>query len=161
MKSKILIVLFMLILNSCSQEYEFWEISKFNLEEDALIDNEEIQLIYSSRGPYKNKKIKFYTHLIVVSIRTGDTVNILTPVLNSFSDIENNGIYNFINKDNSVFKMAQLNSDEAKEIKHVDEINNFKNDKIKIVARDPNFDYIADNSYPTIIGMIGIVTYTK
>jgi hypothetical protein len=31
----------------------------------------------------------------------------------------------------------------------------------KKVARDPSYDYIADNNYPTVIGVIGIASENK
>ena len=52
----------------------------------------------------------------------------------------------------------QMNSDSSKKMNHIDDYNNFKYKKISKVARDPNFDYIADNQYPTIIGCIGTVS---
>lgn len=57
--------------------------------------------------------------------------------------------------------MIQINSDDLENVKHVDDVNKIQVSKISKVARDPEFDAIADNSYPTIIGTLGIVTQNK
>lgn len=156
-------LIIVLFTSSCTfinnqNTYEFWNISKFNIDNNALIDSEEIKLLYSSRGPDYNKDLEYYFHLIAVSQKTGDTVNILTTVNNGFKTDEAENVYNFFNQDNIITKMMQMNSDSSKKMNHIDDYNNFKYKKISKVARDPNFDYIADNQYPTIIGCIGTVS---
>jgi hypothetical protein len=156
-------LLLLLFISSCiftnnQNTYEFWNISKFNIDNNALVDSEEIKLLYSSRGPDYNKDLEYYFHLIAVSQKTGDTVNILTTVNNGFKTDEAENVYNFFNQDNIITKMSQMNSDSSNKMNHVDDYNNFKYKKISKVARDPNFDYIADNQYPTIIGCIGTVS---
>lgn len=157
------IPLILLFISSCiftnnQNTYEFWNISKFNIDNNALVDSEEIKLLYSSRGPDYNKDLEYYFHLIAVSQKTGDTVNILTTVNNGFKTDEAENVYNFFNQDNIITKMSQMNSDSSNQMNHIDDYNNFKYKKISKVARDPNFDYIADNQYPTIIGCIGTVS---
>ncbi len=160
MKIKTIYILSLLafLLTSCGAKYEYWDISKFKIDNNALKDNEEVKLIYTSRGPDFNKDLKYYIHLIVVSQKTGDTVNILTTADNGITMKDKDKIYNFFNEENVASKLIQLDLDNLENIKNIDDINKLENKKIDKVARDPKFDYIADNNYPTIIGSIGTLT---
>jgi hypothetical protein len=140
-----ILVLLVLILSSCAHNYEFWDISKFKMDETALEDNEEIKLLYSSRAPDDNKDMNYYIHLVAVSQKTGDTVNILTTANNGFNQEDGNKVFNFFNEDNVASKVLQEKTGN----------NNSSNKPIDKVARDPQFDEIADNNYPTVIGVIG------
>jgi hypothetical protein len=146
------------LITGCGNKYEFWDISKFRIDNSALEDNEEVKLIYTSRGPDYNKDLKYYIHLIAVSQKTGDTVNILTTADNGLTMEDKDKVFNFFNQDNVASKLIQMDPEKLKEIKHIDDINNTELKKIDKVARDPNFDGIADNNYPTIIGTIGTMT---
>lgn len=160
-KSIYILGLLTFLLTSCGNRYEFWDISKFNIDNDALEDNEEIKFLYTSRGPDNNKELKYYIHLIAVSQRTGDTVNILTTADNGITMDDKDKIFNFFNQDNVASKLIQMDLDNLKDIKHIDDINKTEMKKIDKVARDPKFDDIADNNYPTIIGSIGTFTPNK
>ncbi|HEX7846127.1 MAG TPA: hypothetical protein VF476_10040 [Chitinophagaceae bacterium] len=163
LKSIYIIGLIGLFLASCGSgsTYEFWNISKFNMDKNALEDNEEIKLLYTSRGPDSNKDLEYYIHLIAVSQKTGDTVNILTTVDNGITEKDGNKIFNFFNQDNLASKLMQMDLEKLKDIKHIDEVNNRPSKEIDKVARDPKFDDIADNNYPTIIGSIGNATQSN
>ena len=157
MKNKILISLIVLTLFGCKSKYEYWDIDKFNLIEDALKDGEEIKLIYTSQSPDYNKDLEYYIHVIVVSQLSGDTVNILTTANNGFKKGDEKKVYNFLNSDNIATKIAQT------DLKNL-ESTNFNETElkdIKKVLRDPEFDYIADNNFPTIIGVIGKTEVSK
>ena len=147
-----------LILVSCGDTYDYWEASKFKIDNTALEDNEEIKLLYTSRGPDFNKELKYYIHLVAISQKTGDTVNILTTADNGLTMDDKDKIFNFFNQDNVASKLIQMDLDNLKDIKNVEDINNAETKKIDKVARDPKFDNIADNNYPTIIGSIGTMT---
>jgi hypothetical protein len=133
----------------------FGDISKFRMNKDALQDNEEIKLIYTSQSPDSNNELKYYIHLIAVSQKTGDTVNILTTADNGLSMNDKDKIFNYFNQDNVAFKLSQIDLENLKDIDHVDDISKIEANKIDKVARDPKFDNIADNNYPTVIGIIG------
>ena len=122
----------------------------------ALENKEEIKLIYSSQGPNNNNELNYYIHLIVVSQKT---VNVLTTINNGFTMDDKDKVYNFFSQYDVSYKLVQMDREKIKDIKHIDDINKIKIKKIDQVARDPNFDDIADNNYPTIIGTIG--TYTS
>lgn len=150
-----------LFIISCGSNYKFWEVSKFKIDNTALEDDEEIKLLYTSQGPDYNKELKYYIQLIVVSQKTGNTVNILTTADNGITMEDKDKIFNFFNQDNIISKLIQMDSDNIKDFKNVDDINKAEMKKIDKVARDPKFDYIADNNYPTIIGAIGTTTSKK
>ena len=125
--------------------YEYWPLSKFNMDNTALNNNEEIKLLYSSRSKDYNQDKEYYIHLVVVSVSTGDTVNILTLSDNGFGKDAGSKTFNYIDG-NSVAGKAMtevLGDGESSDV------------KLTKVIRDPNFDIIADNDYPTVIGMVG------
>ena len=136
-------VLLIVLTASCKLEYKYWDISRFKFDSSVLSDNDEIKLLYTSRGPDNNKELQYYVHVIAISQRTGDTVNILTTVPNGFTMEDKDKIFNYFTQDNIVSKTLQPDLDN-------------KVKKIDKVARDPNFDNIADNNYPTVIGIIGV-----
>lgn len=127
------------------------------MDEKALEDKEEIKLIYTSRGPGNNADLNYYIHLIAVSQKTGDTVNILTTADNGFSPDDGDKVFNFFNKDNIASKLIQMNMDNVTDL-NIEEIKNSALKKIDKVARDTEFDNIADNHFPTIIGSIGTIS---
>lgn len=100
----------------------------------------------------------YYIHLIAVSQKTGDTVNILTTADNGIRINDGDKIFNFFTKDHPGSKLMQMDPDSIKAIQHIDDVHKLELKKIDKVARDPEFDDIADNNYPTTIGSIGTVT---
>lgn len=157
MKSIYLLGLMVLLLTSCGTQYEYWDISKFKIDHHALEDKEEIKLLYFSQGPDANLELTYYYHLIAVSQKTGDTVNILTTANNGFKQEDGNKTFIFFNEDNAGTKMLQASPEEIKNIGIVD-LDKIELKRIEKVARDPKFDHIANNQYPTIIGAIGTFT---
>lgn len=130
--------------NGNLSKHKYWDISKFKINKGALIDNEKIKLLYSSRGTGTDKITDYYIHIIVVSQQSGDTVNVLTTALNGFTKSDGDKVFNFFDENN-----------------FISTISNPKSLKYKKVYRDPQFDQIADNNYSTIIGSIGVFTPNK
>lgn len=157
MKPIYLLALLCLLLSSCQNTYEFWNISKFNMDANALEDEEPIKVLYTSRAPDNNKDLEYYIHLVVVSQKTGDTVNLLTTANNGFTEEDIDKVFNYFGPENIVTKASQIDIEELKnmEPRRIDQM---KLQKINKVVRDPKFDYIADNDYPTVIGTVGTVT---
>ncbi len=145
----------MLLLISCISKYKYWDISKFNMKPTALKDEEEIKLLYSSRGPDHNEDLSYFYHLVVVSQKTGDTINLLTFANNLTGNDDGNKIFNYLSLDNPATASFLLIYEKEN---HLDTTGNIAIGKISKVARDPKFDNIADNKYPTVIGMYGTVT---
>ncbi|WP_107037905.1 hypothetical protein [Brumimicrobium mesophilum] len=151
-----------LIFFSCETQYEYWNISKFNMDETALKNEEEVKIIYTSRGPDYNQDLKYYVHLIAISQESGDTVNILSTGVHGLTKKDEHKVFNYFNENSLVSKLNQMNSDELNNIESFDKIKNIEPkieyQLINKVARDPKFDDIADNNYPTVIGLIGTVS---
>lgn len=151
-------VIILLGISQCNNPYEYWDISKFRIDTNALKDGEKIRLIYSSRGPDFNRDLEYYIHIVAVSQKSGDTVNILTTSLNDLTNHVADKTYNFFDLNNPITRLSQLNVQDtslANGIRKLDDLNNLQMKKISKVARDPKFDRIADNNYPTVIGSIG------
>lgn len=152
------LMLCFLFLISCNNGYKFWNISKFNIVDTALKNNEEIKLLYSSGGPDDNKDLQYYIQIVAVSQRTGDTVNILTLVDNGFLMDDKDKVFNYFDQNNIASKLILIDSEKLKDIDNVNEADKTIPKNITKVARDPRFDDIADNHYPTVIGLIGTVS---
>jgi hypothetical protein len=153
MNSRYIVVAFAVLFNSCGNNYEFWDISKFRIDNEALADWEEVQLIYCSPDPQHDEvDFPFYTHMIVVSSRSGDTVNVLSRTGNWLSHEKKNQIFRFIKQESNAAKIIQKHFDE---IKNTSEPTNQPTEQINKVCRDPKFDFLADNTFPSIIGVIG------
>jgi len=161
-KTHVLLVLLVFALfSSCSEDttrYEFWNTSKFKLDSTVMHDNDEIKLIYTSGAPDDNKDLRYYIHVIAVSQKSGDTINILTPLDNGFNPGDGDKVYNFVSEDNIAYKLMQRQVAQVQEPAGQQDISHLKAKRIDRVARDPRFDKIADNNYPTVIGTIGIFT---
>jgi len=161
-KTQILLALVsFVILSACHEDahhYEFWNTSKFKLDSTVLHDNDEIKLIYTSGAPDDNKDLRYYIHVIAVSQKSGDTINILTPLDNGFNPGDGDKVYNFVSEDNIAYKLMQRQVAQVQEPAGQQDISHLKAKRIDRVARDPRFDKIADNNYPTVIGTIGIFT---
>jgi hypothetical protein len=158
MKSKIIIYLFSCFLfTGCSEnKYKQWNVSKFVINADALKDKEELKLIYSSSSPNTNNEA--YTHLIVVSQLTGDTVNILTSINNAFESSDGDRIFNYLSPDNFATKVSQVDLSNLKIEEIVEKAKNNKSKKLLKVWRDPKFDNLSDNSHPTVFGIVATIT---
>lgn len=157
---KALVFILTALLYSCNGDvYEYWDISKFKLEPDALKDGEEVKILYTSRGPDSNRDLKYYIQIVAVSKETGDTVNILTTSDNGFKKEDGDKVFNYFNENNYMTKLGYMPED-ADKIKHVKDFDNIQAPKIDKVARDPRYDYIANNKFPTVKGSVGTVTDT-
>ena len=134
---------------------DYWDISKFNMDTTALEDNEEVKILYANQASNSNTDAEYYNHVIVVSQKTGDTVNVLTAADNFLANEDKDKIFSFLKEDNVAAKIMQMDPDDIGNIKNIDDINKIEIKKINKVARYAKSDAITNNSYPTIIGAIG------
>lgn len=157
MKGKSFLILCFLgfVIAGCQSRYTFWEISKFNMNSLALTDGEEIKLIYTSQGPDNNKDLSYYIHLIAISQKTGDTVNILTTTNNGFAKTDGDEVFNFFGQEHLASLLMQTDLSHMNELGNIEDLKNGALSKITRVARDIKFDDIADNNFPTVIGYVG------
>lgn len=149
MKTNLLFIISLMLICSCNRQYEYRDLSSYNVDTTSLKDGDTIKVIYCSGGPNNSDK-SFYYHVIAVNIHMGqDTVNILVPDISSLSQTDNYKIY--ISAQNSAF--ALLNS--GKELKDIKNVNDVKAIDIKRVVTNTDFADWENNSYPTVIGMLG------
>ncbi|TCZ66929.1 hypothetical protein [Flaviaesturariibacter aridisoli] len=145
-------------LCSCSSGEQFRDLSEFNMNPKALKDGEPIKLIYADQGEGNNATGHFFSHLVVVSQESGDTVNILTGINNGFKEDDGDQVYHFISPANSAYKYAFLGDaiGAGTDIKDLPEPNL---DYTK-VRYDPDHREIARNNYPTLVGLLGTQSNT-
>lgn len=152
-------ILILGIINFCSckqSEQGYWNISKFNLQPGSLKDNSEIKLIYSSERSVENQD-DCYIHLIATSLTSGDTFNILTASDNGLKKDDSAQVFVFLDENNVISKVDQLIGDDfTNQNFNLDSLEKVKVQKRKKVARNREYDYIANNNFPTVIGNIGI-----
>lgn len=146
----------LLLLMSCGNEESYWPTSKFRIVKDALVNDEEVKIIYASAAHGINHESNFYIQMIAVSERTSDTVNILTNIYNGFSDGDVDQVFVFQDKDQYVYKIGEMDLEDLQNLKNTDKIQNANPKARNKVYRDPRFDYIADNNFPTVVGIIGL-----
>ena len=151
----ILFVISGLVLNSCSGRYQYWHLSKFNMNAHALKENEPVKIIYASQAPGDVKDRSYFIHLIAVSQSSGDTVNILTTINNGFERDSGNEVYNFLTADNQVVQLMHGDYENIKSVDELEKLAPVDVRHINKVVRDPQFDYLADNQYPSIVGWVG------
>lgn len=142
------------VLSGCSH-YKYWDISKFNIDVTALKDQDSVILLYTCHGPDYNQDMDYFTHLIAVSQTTGDTVNILTTVYSPVLTAEDKDkIFIFYSQDNWAGRLIQMDPDKLCTIKTIEDIPEVDVKKITKVARNPDYDDLADNHYPAVIGTV-------
>ena len=151
--TRLSIIILVIILSSCSP-FEFWDIDKFKITPSALSDGEEVTLLYYSNSPSGGE---FYTHALVKSNLTGDTVNVLTF---PSPDLSEHSFYDLVRVYNS---KPDIKSELGKFKNIPDSIKNELSGVVppKIswkkhnkVVRDPEFDFLADNQFKTVIGTL-------
>lgn len=150
------ILLAFLSFNCGGTDYQYWDVSMFHMDSAALSDTEEIKILYASGGPDDNKNKDYYYHFVAISQLSGDTVNVLSIFNSAILERDKNNVFNYFNMNNHVSKLIYMGIEKSGDFKHQDDLDSFDiQTNISKVARDPNFDYIARNNYPTVIGVIG------
>lgn len=125
------------------------DISEYNIDTTALHHNERIEVLCASDKVFPTDDFDYYVHALVVSLETGDTVNVL--VTGVIDITESNRISAFISPDNTIAKVLQ-NLDEIKDGANV---NDLEPSKFEKVHRDPEYISIKTSHFPSIIGVIG------
>lgn len=144
----------LLLLAACGR-YEYWELSKFNMQPDVLENNEQVQLIYSSNAPAGNKGTDYYLHLMVERLESRDTLNILTTFAPPIDQNDKKLHFYFVNEEHVYTKIARMALQNPESLKEVKSVGDIKPDEVRAkVLRDPKFDYLADNTFPTVIGSL-------
>ncbi|MNU85183.1 hypothetical protein D3C71_749210 [compost metagenome] len=126
-------------------------VSEFKIDTTALKDGEKVEIIGSSGNLTKKHHIDFYSLVVVKSLETGDTVNVL--VTNFFmADLDNPQI-NFISN-TSTAGMLLENVESSEDIDNKN-INKLSPKKFKKVFYDTEYIGVNTREYPAITGNFG------
>jgi hypothetical protein len=153
----ILCIIISVTLGCNSSKLKYWDTSRFNFKPGALKDNAEIKLLYTSERPPSASELEYYIHLVAVSKETGETINILTTADNGLTTADSSTVFVYFDENNVMTKLFQATGQggENPPDLNIDSISRIKLRDIKKVIRNPAFDHIADNNFPTVIGSIG------
>ena len=159
MRNILLFISALVMFSSCNDKtYKYWDISEFEITENALKNGEKIKILYASQGPDINEDKEYYYHYVIVSKKTGDTVNVLSTkniTLNKLTENKNRIRFVSLSGESMNF-LRQLNEKHLKDeqlkksLENNNQIKSNINLNIEKVARDPEFDN------PAIIGYLGV-----
>jgi len=158
MKLSFPIMILLIILASCGGQIDLEPYmvspSQFKMDPYILKDGDEVEIIGKSDKVSLEHKIDFYNLVVVRSIKTGDTINVLAT---TFIHPGKNGNYmKFISPESSfgLILEAQSNNNDldGKNLK------NMKAKKFNKVLYDKEFISANVQRYPSIIGLIGDFT---
>lgn len=151
-------IILALSISGCQGKYDFRPINEFDIVDNELQDNEKVRVLYYSRGPYDDQVDQgFYRHAVVQSTTTNDTLNVLTfpsPDLDNLTTTNNILVYNDRPNLRRALKNFEGHSEDMEKIIGDIDTSKVSWPKYSIVARDPEFDYIAVNEYKTVIGSL-------
>ena len=149
--------LFSILLYSCSNQKNdekeinpdhLINISEFKVDTIALHDNEGIEVLCASDRVFPTDDINYFVQAVVVSLETGDTVNVL--VAGTINITESNRLSRFVSSNNDIAKVLQ-NLNNIEDGTNVKDLEPPKFDK---VYRNPEYISLKTSHFPSIIGMI-------
>ncbi|MCR9173519.1 MAG: hypothetical protein NXI10_13545 [bacterium] len=166
MKVCITFVLLGFVLLSCGDSKNLDEslvdISKFKMDDSALEDGEDVRILGASGNLTSDDEMDFYNLIVVESLETGKTVNVLMPT------------YIFVDEYSRELQFYSFKTTFGRIVGSTGSKGLDKNVEKKVNLKDiqpPKFDkvlydkeFIQTNVYnnPTIIGTLGkITTYQK
>ena|SRR5688572_11650675 len=154
----ILILIPLLFSIGCQRKYSFTDISTFTIDTTALKNGEQVSIFYFSGGPEDNKlKGQYYYRYIVASMETGDTVNVLCPVM---FDLSNENYIKYFHRNDSEISLIVQNLDKIGT--GSENIRNMSPKNITQVVCNHHYKKVEHNHYPTTIGIFAeTVTQTK
>ncbi|RYY41117.1 MAG: hypothetical protein EOO08_03155 [Chitinophagaceae bacterium] len=151
-------LLFSLLLLAACNPGRFRPISDFRINPKALHEEEPVKVIYYNPGLGNPTKDRYFSHIIVVSQETRDTVNVLAGVDHGLTEADKEKVYNFGGPGTLTYRLlfAEDQYSPDMDINQVPEpVLDFKK-----VAYNPQHQGSVRNNHPAIIGSLGIVTHT-
>jgi hypothetical protein len=139
------------ILFSCAPDIAYQDLSNFNIQANAIPNNTKLLMMYSSASPKEEKDLSYFIHLVGVVKNGTDTVNVLTTFNRGDGGGSAKNVFKYYTLDSKegLEYFENLYKDGSKSESKLSEISD-----ITRVTYDKRFDYIAKNSYPTVIGFI-------
>jgi hypothetical protein len=142
-----------LLLISCNSSH-YRDVFEFNLHPNALKDGEEVKILAAIIGPGDNQKKEYYNQLIVVSIKSGDTFNILVPFNPALTKQDQGKIFNYFNSENPINNIDDNKIKPNQENIRIEDIQS-KFPEYDKVYQNAEFNDIAINTFPTVKGSVG------
>ena len=127
------------------------DVNQFKIDTGALKDGEKVEILGSSGNLTENHKVDFYNLVVVRSLESGDTVNVL---ITSFFQATSNPETVFMSN-TSIMGKAFENADE---IKDGDDITKMPSKKFNKVFYDTEFIQLDVRKYRAIPGNLGNFT---
>lgn len=153
MKKTLVIGIIIILLNNCKSEPKSLEdfmvdISEFKINNSILKDGDSVEIIGSTGNLTIKHKIDFYNLIVVRSIKTGDTINVL--VTNFFETDLNNPITRFLSNSTDIGKIYE-NIENSKSLGGK-KIKNLRSKSYKKVFYDSEFIQTDVRKYPATTG---------
>ena len=134
-----------------SKQNFFVDVSECTLVDSLLKDGDVLEILASSGNISSSTKMDFYLLFLVKSLRTGDTLNVLST--NFYKARIDDPQVNFVSQDNVMGKIIgnidQINENESTPIAELKEKNFDK------VYYDTDYIQVDVRKYPAVIGSIG------
>jgi hypothetical protein len=149
-----LLVFFLVVGCTSREEYlnQFMvDVSEFTIDNSLLEDGDYVQILGSSGNLTPDDPINFYNLIVVISERTGDTINLL--VTNYYMADLNNRRTRFISNSSVIGKIAES----ATEIDKLEGINvkDLKAKTFKKVFYDSEYIQVDVRRFPAVTGTLG------
>tara|TARA_R110001592_G_scaffold9723_2_gene51437 strand:+ start:1224 stop:1709 length:486 start_codon:yes stop_codon:yes gene_type:complete len=151
-------LIFILFISGCQSKYDFIPTTVFNIVNNGLENKEKVKVLYYCCGPFDDQVEQgFYRLAIVVSVKTNDTLNVLTfpnPELDNLTQNDSLLFYNDKpNLEKALLSFDSLTDEMKKTIENID-TNKISWPKYSTVVRCSNLKNVSLNSYTTIIGSL-------
>lgn len=151
MRFSFILLLATFIASSCNNQFSYRDISEFSIDTSVLHNGDSVEIIYSSGGPMDETSNKHLFHVVAVSLKTNDTINLLSynisPVKIGGRDLQFIDPYSPINR--------LHNYPDVKNIKDLENI------PVKfpqnIVRNNEHPEFYFAKKYPAIVGSLGHV----
>ncbi len=141
--------------NTSKFDHLLVDVSEFTIDNSVLEDGDSVQILGNSGNISRNDKITFYNLVVVKSLRTGDTINVLTG--NYFMADMNDPITRFYSNTSPIGKIIDNASElSSKEKYHIDD---FQPKTFKKVLYDTEYIQGDVKEYPAITG--NLFDYTE
>lgn len=128
------------------------DVSEFKINDTILKDGEEVEILGSSGNLTKEHAIDFYNLVVVRSLETGDTVNVL--VTSFFQADLNDPKTKFLSNSSLVGKVME----NSRDLNKLDNVQDLKAKKYSKVFYDAEYIMVDVRKYPAITGSLGDFT---
>lgn len=157
-KTRLVFVGLLIFVTACSNATKdldqfMVDISEFTIVDGVLKDGDSVEILGASGNITEDVKMSFYNLVVVRSLRTGDTVNVLTT---SFSQQDlDDGITRFFSNASFVGKLLEDSQLRDEEGESSFDVQHLKAKTFKKVLYDTDYIQVNVKHYPSITGTLG------